>query len=874
MSFNSDESRGQIADVNDISLPMLKPDEQPSFKFQLQPSPAIEDGDVAHRAERTTLTKSTKRRISIHTTRTTSSVNKNESSQVVEILETPRKRVGNSEGKRLPRSPFKDPTPKRRRTLHKSDLEESIEAHNEPGNDSLRETHHQIQSVIGKKRKDARHGDDQQAATPKVLAMRQMLRPRSPTPNQKLNQESKRLNEGGSAVVDRATLLQQEKIARIQAELDSNSLQNIPSILAANQQLLDGNRKPSLNTQDFLDEAKMIMGYIRTKAQAPSGLASVEESESEAGRIRPDGFGDDDSFEDSYESTREPFSRPPSRDGAPVQRLPLKQADPELLNHLRKYQEKSDIDDIIASSIRTIAQAKASTESLKEEMSRQLNAAKNLQSETANNPFMENSEFLRKRKHSSSVTSNQNVDEVEYPSHGSNSSGRSTVMSIPTGSSRGSDSRRIIEPHTVSHLIPEQVAGMIFDRERNMWVKRKSVSQESEKRNFLPSDDTDEDPFGGIPDLSVDETQEMQRLKGIAAELQHTTERIRENHARNSQAEPNTASPSPTIRETKSENPVLPTIFEQTSASEERVFATDKAISRDENDSIAEQHAAVKAPLESVEVIGKEISIVGDYAEYTPHPKRNATITFSSPLVSVIPPNVDFDTSSQSEADHQTSDGSQEEGDSVIVRKVSSRQVSTSVKTRSSSSRKSSRHDSMVSHKFSTRPVSRIDERDESGEESDPSSPKRSVSVMVATPLRSKQASGMMVVTPRPSHDIGTLTLTPMSEFTIHHDEEELGLNVSYVANNKRHSHGTDKQKTLSLVIKNLVEKLTEVEPYEPFWEHMKEIDLRDKKLSNLHKLDEFCENLEEIDASNNQISQLDGVARSLAAKGKPGRES
>jgi Leucine-rich repeat (LRR) protein len=860
VSRMSDESIGQQPNWDENSLPLLKQDQPPRFKFQLEPSPSLAKGDVAlQQTKHTTLTKSTKRTTIAHTTYSTHGDHEPDPSQVVENLETPRKRVGDIEGKRLPRSPLKDPTPKRRRTLQEYDLQASVNRHSEPdNNDSLRETHQQMQSVIGKKRKDARHGDDQQAATPKVLALRQMLRPRSPTPSQKFNQEMKRVAESGSAVIDREALLQQEKIARIQAELDSNSLQNVNA----------GSRKPSLTTQDFLDEAKMIMGYIRTKAQPPSGLSSVEESETEAGHIRTDGDGDDgDSYEDSFqESTREPFSRPPSRDGAPVQRLPMKQANPELINHLRKYQDKSDIDDLIASSIRTIAQAKASTESLKEEMTRQIQSGMKLVHDPIENRTTENSDIFGKRKHSSSVSYNQNPEEVEYPSQssqGSNSSGQSTIRSIPTGSSRGSDSRRIIELHTVSHLIPEQVAGMVFDRERNMWVKRKSVSQESAKQNFPPSDDTEDDPFGGIPDLSVDETQELRRLKGIAAELQHTTDRLQQSHEKHRPIDNHTV--SPIALENNSEVPMLQTILQQTSVFEEHKSATVNPVTKVKTQTIFRENTQVyKDPSDIGELVKKETSILRTRAESTPHPKRNVTITFSSPLTSVMPQHPEFDTSSQISGEEPNSEGSQDEGDSVIVRKSTSRKSSSSFKGRSSGTQKSSRHESLVSHKFSARPVSRIEERDEGSQESSGQSAERSVSIVVATPIRPKRTTSIMLVTPRPSHEIGTLTLSPMSEFTVHQDEEELGLNVSYVANNKRHTHGTNSKKTLSLVIKDLVGKLTEVEPYEPFWEHMKQVDLRDKNLSNLHKLDEFCENLEEIDASNNKISQLDGVTRSV----------
>jgi Leucine-rich repeat (LRR) protein len=82
------------------------------------------------------------------------------------------------EGKRpLPRSPLVSPTPKRRRTLHNSELQSMSDA-----NVSY---HSQLQEAItGGKRKEARQSEKRNAAPPDVLAKRKIARPRNSTPTQ------------------------------------------------------------------------------------------------------------------------------------------------------------------------------------------------------------------------------------------------------------------------------------------------------------------------------------------------------------------------------------------------------------------------------------------------------------------------------------------------------------------------------------------------------------------------------------------------------------------------------------------------------------------------------------------------------------------
>jgi Leucine-rich repeat (LRR) protein len=82
------------------------------------------------------------------------------------------------EGKRpLPRSPLVSPTPKRRRTLHNSELQSMSDA-----NVSY---HSQLQEVLtGGKRKEARQSEKRNAAPPEVIAQRKIARPRNSTPTQ------------------------------------------------------------------------------------------------------------------------------------------------------------------------------------------------------------------------------------------------------------------------------------------------------------------------------------------------------------------------------------------------------------------------------------------------------------------------------------------------------------------------------------------------------------------------------------------------------------------------------------------------------------------------------------------------------------------
>jgi len=917
ISYSSSRFNAQDDDRENMTLPVLNPDTQATFRFQLEPSP-VQDDDVVieRRARHTNTTSTTKHTITVRKTvrpGTSSSAQSSAlpHSQIREDLQTPRKRTvnGNAAGKRLPKSPLKDPTPKRRRTLHKSEIAYQNGKDGVEDLDSLVETHQQMQSVIGRKRKDARHDDDQQAANPTVLAMRQILRPRTPTPNQRSSQQQARthLQETDPTSSERVRILQEKKIAKIQAELDSNESLKASTALGVSQHMQADSRKGSVTTQDFLDEAKKIMAGIRGKARPHSGLTSLEESESENDRNQSAEVGSGEtSQEDSYqESTKEAFSRPPSREGAPVTRLPKTQEDPALLDHLRKYQEMSDMDEVIAESMKSIAMARDAAGAAKaidritdETISRRSGRILSTNDETESDPpnirISENPDLHRKRKHSTSSApaSDEEHHQAEYLSQGSNaSSGQSTSRSIPTGSSRGSDSRRVIAPHHISHLIPEQVAGMVFDRERSIWVKRKTITGEDAGKNFLPSDETDDDPFGDIPDLSVDETQELQRIKAVAAKRREAARVAQEQddreHGRTTDAaqiardfplkdrtklghnDPSSSEPSKLTQLTSSGGTVPESNTRATSGEDDQAPIAKLTARMTHN--VNSRHKSIHTDIveEFVEEVEREISIHEDRVTPASPQRRNVTISFSSPLASIIQAAKYEDESSlDREADESSPPDNDADNDfsngSLVITKEGTNQDASSTKGRSFY-RSASRRLSLGGHKFSLRPVSRIDEQDEDSiSKDDEDRDRRSISVIVSTPAPPKREASVVLATPRPTPEVGTLTLTPLSEFTMHHADGSFGLDVSYVAQRQRYVQGSNTQKTLSLSIKELVEKLTEVEPYEPFWEHMKQINLKAKQLTNLHKLDEFCELLEELDVSRNKISQLDGVPKTV----------
>ncbi|CAK7268690.1 Protein nud1 [Sporothrix epigloea] len=789
------------------------------------------------------------------------------------ILATPRRVVEiGSEGKRPRTSPSKDSTPKRRRTLHASDVAFGAEASqmsrlSSTHLDPVHASHNTIQSIFSRKRRDARDGDEFQCADPKVLAGRDILRPRTPSPSQR-----------SLAFRDN---IKYNIIGKSLSSTWSDSGLAEP-LVPATGLVSASDRKPSIRTEDFLNEAHKIMNELRSQgAAARGGLASLEESYLET----PTANEQSEYYEDSFqESTKEPFSRPPSREGGPLPRAARMQEDPELIARLKKYEERSDLGDIVLTTTRSISLAQSSIRAEREAM----HAANGLlQSCTHLSQTHEMSDPPNIR-----ISTNPERQDRIYGVHDENpsqtsqrsvSSGPPTVSSIPTGSSRGSDTKKTIAPQTVSHLIPDQVGNMILDRDRNIWIKRRNGSGVSVQNvrsipsavrapshhSILPSEGSEEDPFADIPDLSVDATMELHNLK------------------------PAVTSPTKFVEQP---GPALLT--------KANVFATNAGSS--DIDSI---DASSTECNESV--VEGEISIdQGRLAHLSPSRKRHLAISFSSPIASIIQDFVVEDDSvcrlNGNASMDNASAGSIACGRRIVSVKFGSTPRSanggcidkgvlngTSIRSQSTS-RSSSRKLSVKGHHFVPRSVSRIDEREEDddsqshfattarnqelsliGDRSELSQTfvpgvvdefselishqPLNVSVLVTTPGPNPRVDDEQIM----AQCVGMLSLSPMSEFTIH-QERSLAMEASYVLGGRHLVTGNSSKAVMAQSLHDLVSRLTEVEPFEPYWEDMEELDVQGKNLETLHKLDEFCPQLVSLDVAGNSLRNLSGVPASV----------
>ncbi|KAL2127240.1 hypothetical protein VTI74DRAFT_11055 [Chaetomium olivicolor] len=745
----------------------------------------------------------------------------------VDLLERNRDSSG-PEIKRPRTSPSKDPTPKRRRTLHKSDVSYGTEDINS-ALDSVQLSHQQIQSLLRKSQQRTRSGDHDDL-DPEEAAGRQPMRPRTPTPSQRSSVQRER-----------------PALAEIERSPARSSRHGHPPTAMAAASKPETHRKPSIKTEDFINEANKIMAMIRSKAGLPSGLASVEESDEDKGQLSPDLDG---SFE---ESTQERFSRPPSREGRPpLTRISTKQEDPVLAEQLKKYEEASDMGDLVTSSLRS---AKLAQEAL---------SARSQESECwhthrsgdsgSDHEVISDPPNIRISRNPNWEVHHQSADDLNdaVPSQGSARYGtHSTGMSFPTGSSRGSsrgsDPRKTIAPESVLHLIPDQVGDMVLDRQRNIWVKRKGSAES--KGSFVQSEaSSEDDPFADIPDLTVDVTKEMQNLM-LTGKNELPPQMRMSNDAQ-----------------------VSPTRLSRVGSPPKMVDATPGSPTRRPRSSRSRTEEAVE----------HEITI----NEGRVREPRRLTISFSSPVASVIQDVAGLD-------DLASENGVLDQAPDQPVRGRRIVSIHATTRSRSARSRSTSRgptrHLSVKGQSLLARPVSRIDERDEESNASQlqhqEAPPGMELSVLgdysvVGPEVESRrQASLSFLVTPAPprtcpaagvdaapiiSQYVGTFSLSPLSEFTIHRTEETLPLEASYIVDNHRLVTGDPTKRVLSMSMRELVEKLAEVEPFEPYWEDMRDLKLREKGLSSLHALDEFCGQLESLDVSKNKIRNLGGIPSSV----------
>lgn len=780
-----------------------------------------------------------------------------------------------STGKRLPCSPAKDPAPKRRRTLRNSEevdqeiaqLRQQLESKGPPV------------SMTGRKRKDALYNTDRQVADPTVLAMRQIRQPKLPTssPVGSSAQQTTSRTPGhppepspvpvhvddAASAIDPPTQI----VAGALATIALNTVQDITY----------GSRKASVTTADFFNEAQQIMQLIRNQGRPRSSHTTADGSEVGQPTIVEESVVED--------STKDEFSRPPSREGGSPPRLRIPgQTDARVISHLRKFEDQETLGLALSSSLKTlqIGEAGKTLESSAPE-NEEVDSHSGTESDPPNIRIRESNVRSPKREYSSSTRDPSIVDlERQIQSKDSHStSGPSTSRSNPTGSSQGSANRLVIAPQTVAHLLSDQMAGMVFDRQKQLWIKRKgSANVDSDENHDCTVSDGTEDLFGDIPDLSVDEMEELKRIKESISSVKSSSLAVN-NVSSHDQAIINEAvtkvvDVSEAIRDARprtADGKTIEAVEDSSAPSKCSHFAWsgpqpctratswgEEALPPKEVPPVSSRNDQYEAEIEhEISILEGRESRVPKHQSSKHRQARVVTVAFSSPLVDQRESaydNVDDDLDlweRQGEFDPEDSPTRQDYQPSRPGRRTSFGVV------QKSGRRGTSRRMSIGNQSYHARPMSRLDEQDELSlvQYSGKGQP-LTLEVAMSTPLPASRS--LMVPATTGNRSTVSFHLSPLPDFTVHQIDKPLDTDFGQVAMRPRQSRTYQTDNRLSLAAQDLVKNLTDLEPYEPYWEYIRSVDLHDRELRTLHMLDEFCGGIEELDVSDNQIGELNGI--------------
>jgi hypothetical protein len=789
---------------------------------------------------------------------------------VVRVEIPPEDHEDHSDGKRGPTSPFKNPNPKRRRTINDpsdgDDDWESYDGGSRPttgyssrprtqdsqysSRPPTQDSHDAIQAVIGQIRQfsqeterarqfsqetererhfsqGSEHEYSSYPADFDVMAQRHLLRPRNPTPSQRRREEIEaEIMEATEAFMQASpklnTIREQLEPSMVSDESDEHDraaavANEVAMFTLKRQATRSHTRKRSVTTQDFLDEALKIMNFIRTKGRPANGLGDLEE------------MSELENMEDPSEqpSTTLTLERPPSREGQPsAWRNPndKRKSDLSILTHLQKYEEKES-DSYMTSSINS------------EKMSRIRGAAQR-------EGFSEMSETgtVGRRARPFSLNRNDYDFNDARPQTGQ-SAGSSFGHTLATTFSRRSDQVATLAPEAVAHLIPQQIAGMSFNHEKRMWVRQKSPSKEyrlggEEFINMTPSQ-SEEDPFNNIPDLSVSETGNNSAQVGTTTCLQPTAETLIESDEAEDEGRPMTCASSVPSKDSNN----FGWSFTKT---ETRATSCSTQSPRKRSIQRVAPHQTTYAIPESDEgEIEHEIQYYEDRNPVTPHPRarvRDITISFAEREVGDIGRR-------RTEPPHHYGEPQRGLG------------IHDTSHTMNSAWSNPSGSSTLRRTRPSQKPRFNGDSELSVLKEQPSKNYRIGLSMNVSAPVLGRGNPDALLVAPSSSPMKGDVTfmLSELPEFTLNQvDEFDHPDRVVVKHDGNRYSKAREDRYAQGTA--ELVRAIQDIEPDEPYWEDLREISLRGKNLGSLHRLDELCYRLEELDVSDNQISQVEGI--------------
>jgi Leucine-rich repeat (LRR) protein len=646
-----------------------------------------------------------------------------------------------------------------------------------------------------------------------------------------------------------------------------------------------GERKRSVTTQDFFNEAVMVMKLIREKAARQSALGSVAESNHD--RFEQSNVEDYSDLDNSALSV----SRPPSREGAvPWRPRTSQQTNARVISHLRKFQEDDDdVDDNIAPSFADMQLEDEQNDDDDEQESEIL-----IEDEESSirirgpHPYAKNARSDDLASPPDSQRSEQQNRSVSTVASATVSTGRTQQ----TSSTRKSENVGTLAPDVVAHLIGEQVGSMTYDKERQQWVKSKHSPQKDkrDRGSFLdiPSSLTtsDDDPFGEISDLPVDEQKEEQirtasydfkrhldahrsGLNGFTAPSssqplaqphvtsQHShTARPTTRDSNKSLQTYTTADGTNLTALTSSQAPIVET--RATSWANDDIKQTDRS-------QAVQQQPAVHEGSNLDWTVEETSDTSADIAQELP-----SASTAEEELVEEVNENIrvdDLETTvySRTQLNHNMHE------DSVLDTDVSRLGALSPPKLRQSPSLPSMSRPSLM--KPQARQVSlrrktlnsrfQAEQREESEVSFIANLPGErivSVSVNVSRPVSSHPPAGQIVeVSSSPTEQDQSFMFSDLPEFTISGEEEERP-SERQLATRLAQNAAAEVNDRYALAVKDIVKTLTDVHEAELYWEDVKTLDLYDRSLASLHGLSDFCGGVECMNVSNNKLNHLDGA--------------
>jgi len=609
--------------------------------------------------------------------------------------------------------------------------------------------------------------------------------------------------------------------------------------------LKDSARKPSVSTQDYLNEAMKIMDIIRTARPAPhSELTGLEEE---------DFIPSDDS---QVHSTLGPeqVSRPPSRVGtASVWRTRNdNELDPRVVSRLEKYAENGDDSHMMSSLMKSMRISQPS-KPLTEHDSGIQTVETDLPNIRISGPRASGGYRVTSSGAHSASQGHSRVQSLE-------DSGASTSKTVTTDTSGRAKSVPTISPGKVSHLISsiEDAAGMRYDRERQAWIKDKAARRRAKSGEPSSSTGT-EDPFEQISDLSTHSVEDEasgatpnatgQDRRTDSASTGPSLSQFPLPGQRGTSQPDSAASREPTV-EVHPERRRVPPLSNLDVLYEESVLV-------DDSEHLAEEVGNEMDELDySTEV--ENLPPTPDRFAKVPDgtirsKRRDVSVMFSSPPVS---------RQWDPKAYERASSGTQ-----VHIDEPSETSASTHVRAQQPPSTPSNDLRRQALRNMSTAQANRMmslaqrdDFREMSIVEQRPDGRTLSMTLSVATP-RQLQRQAVSATLSAQNKDSSELlqSLSPLSDYTMHRDNTR-HLEKRNLVPSTNVMQPVHQKSGAAIVVTKLVEKLTDIEPEEPYWDEMQNLDLSNKSLSDLHMLDHFCPEIEKLDVSSNQLQQLGGI--------------